>query len=242
MRARRTSNIRTVSFHTLGCKLNQAESDALAALFSHRGYQVVPFRQPADLTVINTCTVTGEADAKSRQVIRRAVEAAPMGKIVVVGCYPQVNSDEVAGLEGVDMILGTREKHRLPDLLERLNSEKQDEPLVMISDLGATETWDESPFIAAGTRGRVQTALGAWLQFRVTGWEPDVFWAWSVADIPATGHRVTLISATTCQGSMLPLWELPSPHRPVHATPSLEHAKSYLEKLRCNAMQCNSAH
>ena len=62
-------------------------------------------------------------------------------------------------------------------------------------------------FIEAGTRGRVQTALGAWLPFRVTGWESDVFWAWSVAGIPATGHRVTPISATTCQVAFtVPAW------------------------------------
>jgi threonylcarbamoyladenosine tRNA methylthiotransferase MtaB len=154
MSARGTSTIRTVSFHTLGCKLNQAESDALAALFAQRGYRIVPFRQAADLTVINTCTVTGEADAKSRQVIRRAVAASPGGRVVVVGCYPQVKSEEVAALEGVDLVLGTREKHRLPDLLDRLEGGKRDKPLVMISELGATETWDESPFIAAAARTR----------------------------------------------------------------------------------------
>jgi hypothetical protein len=85
----------------------------------------------------------------------------------------------------------------------------------LLTDTQAWPQWGpsvravDSPvrFIAAGTRGRVQTALGAWLPFRVTRWESDVFWAWSVAGIPATGHRVTLISATTCEVAFtVPAW------------------------------------
>ncbi len=116
-----TSTINRVSFRTLGCKLNRAETDAIAALFVRQGYQVVPFRQESDLTVINTCTVTGEADAKSRQAIRQAVQASPKGRVAAVGCYAQVRPEEVAALEGVDLVLGTREKYRIMELLDQLD-------------------------------------------------------------------------------------------------------------------------
>jgi threonylcarbamoyladenosine tRNA methylthiotransferase MtaB len=143
-----------VSFHTLGCKLNQAETDAIAALFRERGYQVVPFRQAADLTFINTCTVTGEADAKSRQAIRQAVQASPQGKIVAAGCFAQISPEEVAALEGVDLVLGTREKYHILELLELLEGGKPEKPLVRVGDIAGVETWDESPSIAATERHR----------------------------------------------------------------------------------------
>ena len=159
--------IRRVSFHTLGCKLNQAETAAIAALFARRGYEVVPFRQAADLTYINTCTVTNEADAKSRQIIRQAVRASPGGRVVAVGCYAQVRPEEVAvgcyaqvrpeevaALDGVDMVLGTHEKYQIFDLLDRLEEGKRERPLVLVTDTGDLETYDESPFISATSRTR----------------------------------------------------------------------------------------
>ncbi len=149
-----TSVIRRVSFHTLGCKLNQAETAAIAARFRERGWRVVPFRQEAELTVINTCTVTGEADAKSRQVIRQAVQASPRGKVAAVGCYAQVRPDEIAALEGVDLVLGTREKWRIPELLDLLDGTGPDQPLVQVGDIGEVETYDEAPFISATSRTR----------------------------------------------------------------------------------------
>lgn len=146
--------IRRVSFHTLGCKLNQAETAAIAALFARRGYKVVPFRQEADLTYINTCTVTNEADAKSRQTIRQAVQASPGGRVVAVGCYAQVKPEEVAALNGVDMVLGTHEKYQIFDLLDRLEEGQRERPLVLVTDTGDIETYDESPFISATSRTR----------------------------------------------------------------------------------------
>lgn len=146
--------IRKVSFHTLGCKLNQAETDAIAALFANRGYEIVPFRQPADLTYINTCTVTNEADAKSRQVIRQAIEASPGGRVVAAGCYAQISPDEVAALDGVDIVLGTHEKYGLFDLLDRLQAGKLEQPLIRVGDTGDLVTFDESPFISATSRTR----------------------------------------------------------------------------------------
>lgn len=157
-----TPTIRRVSFRTLGCKLNQAETDVIAAQFRQRGYQVVPFRQESDLTFINTCTVTGEADAKSRQAIRQAVQASPRGRVVAAGCYAQVRPEEVAALEGVDLVLGTREKYHIMELLDQLDGtgpsqplrQSQGRPLVRVGDIGEVETYDESPFISATSRAR----------------------------------------------------------------------------------------
>ncbi len=139
-----------VSFRTIGCKLNQAETATLAALCRKRGYQIVPFRQPADLTIINTCTVTNEADAKSRQSIHQAIQTSPQGKVAVVGCYAQVRPDEVAAQTDVDMILGNREKFQLLDLLALLEDDECAKPLVRVGSMSRGEANDQYHYIPDG--------------------------------------------------------------------------------------------
>ena len=95
-----------IAFYTLGCKVNQYETQALEQLVTQRGHSLVPFEETADAYVINTCTVTAVSDKKSRQVIRRARKAAPDAVIAVCGCYPQTHPDDVEKL-GVDLIAGT---------------------------------------------------------------------------------------------------------------------------------------
>ena len=148
------TGIRRVSFHTLGCKLNRSETDALAAQFAARGYQIVPFRQPADLAVINTCTVTGEADAKSRQAIRQAADRSRATRVAAIGCYTQMHPEEAAGLEGIDLLLGTRNKFELIDLLPELESRPVEGPLVRITPTGEDRVFDEAPSISATDRTR----------------------------------------------------------------------------------------
>lgn len=121
--------IRTVTFKTLGCRLNQSETDAIEAKFREKGYGIVPFGDPADLTVINTCTVTNEADRKSRYAIRQAIRASRKGRVVVTGCYAQMKPEEIRSMEGVDLILGNDEKYKLFHYLETLDEGKLDEPL-----------------------------------------------------------------------------------------------------------------
>lgn len=106
----------TVAFFTLGCKVNQFETDSLAELFRSRGYNVVPFEQQADVYVINTCTVTNSGDRKSRQMIRRA--ARPGSVVVVTGCYAQTEPGEVLNIPGVDLVVGTQGRERIVDLVE----------------------------------------------------------------------------------------------------------------------------
>jgi threonylcarbamoyladenosine tRNA methylthiotransferase MtaB len=123
----------TVAFATLGCKLNQYDTTELQALLESRGFRTVPFDAPAQLYVINTCTVTARADVSDRQAIRRAVTRNPDALVVVTGCYAQTNPEAVAGIPGVDLVLGTRDRHALPDLLDGLK--KRVRPLVRVGDV-----------------------------------------------------------------------------------------------------------
>lgn len=107
-----------IAFHTLGCKVNQYETEVMIAGFKQRGHEVVGEGAAADAYVINTCTVTNLADRKSRQFIRRARKANPESVIVVTGCYAEVSPGEVAKIEGVDIVAGNGDKARLPDYLE----------------------------------------------------------------------------------------------------------------------------
>ncbi len=107
-----------IAFHTLGCKVNQYESEAMAELFRQRGHEITGERDFADVYVINTCTVTAVADKKSRQYIRRMKKVNPDSIIAVTGCYAQISTEEVAGIEGVDIVTGTNEKRALVDYVE----------------------------------------------------------------------------------------------------------------------------
>jgi threonylcarbamoyladenosine tRNA methylthiotransferase MtaB len=102
----------TVSFFTFGCKLNQAETAILVEDFISRGYKVVPWGNGSDVSVVNTCTVTGRADAKCRQAIRRILYRFSDTTIVVIGCFSQINSNEISSIAGVDYIFGVQEKLR----------------------------------------------------------------------------------------------------------------------------------
>ncbi len=111
--------MKTVAFCTLGCKVNQYETEAMQELFHKRGYRVVPFDEISDIYIINTCTVTNMGDRKSRQMIRRAQHKNPNALIAAVGCYAQVAPDDVAAIPGVDFVLGTGERGRIVELLEQ---------------------------------------------------------------------------------------------------------------------------
>jgi len=107
-----------IAFHTLGCKVNQYESEALQEKFRANGHQIVPETYVADVYVINTCTVTGLADRKSRQFISRLRKLNPDCILAVIGCYAQMQPDEIAALEGVNIVAGTNEKAGLVEMVE----------------------------------------------------------------------------------------------------------------------------
>lgn len=108
----------TVAFHTLGCKVNQYDTEAMLELFRHAGYEVVPFQGPADVYVINTCTVTGTGDKKSLQLTRRIARDYPNSHIVLCGCLAQRKGAELLGT-GARLILGTQRRSQVVTLLER---------------------------------------------------------------------------------------------------------------------------
>ncbi len=112
---------RTVAFYTLGCKLNYSETSSIGRLFEEAGYSEVDFRDGADIYVINTCSVTDFADRKCRQIVRRALKYSPEAKVIVVGCYAQLKPEEIAGIEGVDLVLGAAEKFRILDYVDGLS-------------------------------------------------------------------------------------------------------------------------
>jgi len=111
---------RTVAFATLGCRLNQVDTQELQGRLEARGFRTVPFEERADVVVVNTCTVTARADVSDRQTIRRAVRVNPEARVVVTGCWAQTDPDAAASLAGVDLVVGNGDKDRLPDLLEQL--------------------------------------------------------------------------------------------------------------------------
>ena len=110
----------TVAFATLGCRLNQVDTQELQGTLEARGFRTLPSPEGADVVIVNTCTVTARADFSDRQAIRRAGRINPDARIVVTGCWAQVSPDAVGRVPGVDLVVGNGDKQRLPDLVERL--------------------------------------------------------------------------------------------------------------------------
>ena len=109
--------MRKVSFYTIGCKLNFAETSTISEEFKKRGFEIVEFGEPADVCVINTCSVTENADRDCRRIVRKALKVSPNAFIIVTGCYAQLRPDEIAKIEGVNLILGSNEKFKIFDFV-----------------------------------------------------------------------------------------------------------------------------
>jgi len=133
----------TVSVATLGCKVNQFESEALIDALEQREYTFVPFVEGADITIINTCTVTHRADFQSRQMVRRASRSNPNSLIIVTGCYPQVETAAFLDMTGVRYLVGNREKSQIPDLLSLMQESKL--PRVQVGDVQKERLFSETP-------------------------------------------------------------------------------------------------
>lgn len=106
------------SFHTLGCRLNQAETASISATFANRGYHIVDYGADTDVCVINTCSVTEGAEAKCRQAVRTVLRRSPNAYVVVTGCYAQVGKEALRGIDGLDLIVGTAHKMQVVDLID----------------------------------------------------------------------------------------------------------------------------
>ncbi len=150
----------TVSFCTLGCKVNQYETEAMTNLFSSAGYTIKNFDEKCDIYVINTCTVTGTGDSKSRRMIHRAIKLNPDAVIAVVGCYSQVSPDEVSKIDGVSLILGTKDRSHIVQLCEEVM--KTREKKVIIEDALKNRTYEDMwvPSYSSKTRAFVKIEDG----------------------------------------------------------------------------------
>ncbi len=115
--------IKKAAFYTLGCKVNQYETEAMTELFSDSGYEICKFDEIADIYVINTCSVTNMGDRKSRQIIRRAKKTNPNAVIAVTGCYAQTAPDEALAVDGVNIVIGTKDRKNIVRLVEELTEE-----------------------------------------------------------------------------------------------------------------------
>ncbi len=133
---------RTVAFCTLGCKVNQYETNAMMQSFIETGYGIVEFEEKADIYVVNTCTVTNMADKKSRQMLRRVKEINPNSILVAVGCYVQVAKEKLEEIPEIDLILGVNEKSEIVEYVEELIRTKNT-TVMQVSDVAKQEEFVE---------------------------------------------------------------------------------------------------
>lgn len=147
----------TVAFHTLGCKVNHYETEAIWQLFKEQGYERNEFEQQADVYVINTCTVTNTGDKKSRQVIRRAIRQNPDAVICVTGCYAQTSPAEIMAIPGVDVVVGTQDRHKMLGLIDQYREERQ--PINAVRNIMKNRVYEELDVPAFTDRTRASLKI-----------------------------------------------------------------------------------
>ena len=148
--------VHTVAFATLGCRLNQVDTEEMQARLEARGFSTVPFDTRADVVVVNSCTVTGRADFSDRQMVRRAVRQHPGARVVVTGCWAQTSPTEALET-GAHLVVGNADKHRIDELIARLVAEGDSERRAEVSDIREVRTMRVAP--AAKTRSRSRAFL-----------------------------------------------------------------------------------
>ncbi|QTD41656.1 tRNA (N(6)-L-threonylcarbamoyladenosine(37)-C(2))-methylthiotransferase MtaB [Sporosarcina sp. Te-1] len=147
----------SVAFHTLGCKVNHYETEAIWQLFKEAGYERTDFEKNADVYVINTCTVTNTGDKKSRQVIRRAIRKNPDAVICVTGCYAQTSPAEIMAIPGVDIVVGTQDRTKLLGLIEEYRVERQ--PINAVRNIMKNRVYEELDVPAFTDRTRASLKI-----------------------------------------------------------------------------------
>ncbi|WP_404468536.1 tRNA (N(6)-L-threonylcarbamoyladenosine(37)-C(2))-methylthiotransferase MtaB [Sutcliffiella horikoshii] len=147
----------TVAFHTLGCKVNHYETEAIWQLFKANNYERTEFEGTADVYVINTCTVTNTGDKKSRQVIRRAIRKNPDAVICVTGCYAQTSPAEIMAIPGVDVVVGTQDRVKMLDYIEQFKQERQ--PINGVGNIMKARVYEELDVPAFTDRTRASLKI-----------------------------------------------------------------------------------
>ena len=132
-----------VAFYTLGCKVNQYETNAMIQEFKNSGYDIVEFDDVADIYIVNTCTVTNMADRKSRQMLRKVKELNPEAILVACGCYAQVAKDDLEKIPEIDLILGTNEKKDIVKYIENYINENLNQIKDVITDVLHEEKYSD---------------------------------------------------------------------------------------------------
>ncbi len=150
---------RTVAFHTLGCKLNFSETSSIRRQFEDAGYGVLKFDEGADMYVINTCSVTDFADRKCRYEVRRALKHNPDAKVIVIGCYAQLKPQEIADIEGVDLVLGAAEKFEILKYVDGLAG-AEEKGMVVAGDVNQANTFIDSYSFGDRTRSFLKVQDG----------------------------------------------------------------------------------
>ena len=133
------------AFYSLGCKVNQYDTEGLIELFRKQGYEIVDFDSEADVYCINTCTVTHVADRKSRQAARRGKRKNPKAVVVVTGCYAQAEPEKVASIDGVDVVVGTKSRADIIDLVNLAIQGKTQLPIVSVGEIMSQHEFEETP-------------------------------------------------------------------------------------------------
>ena len=147
----------TVAFHTLGCKVNHYETEAIWQLFKAENYERVDYESKADVYVINTCTVTNTGDKKSRQVIRRAIRKNPDAVICVTGCYAQTSPAEIMAIPGVDIVVGTQDRTKMIPYIEQFKKER--EPINGVGNIMKSRVYEELDVPAFTDRTRASLKI-----------------------------------------------------------------------------------
>lgn len=147
----------SVAFHTLGCKVNHYETEAIWQLFKEAGYERTDFESVSDVYVINTCTVTNTGDKKSRQVIRRAIRKNPDAVICVTGCYAQTSPTEIMAIPGVDIVVGTQDRVRMLEYIEQYKQERQ--PINGVGNIMKNRVYEELDVPAFTDRTRASLKI-----------------------------------------------------------------------------------
>ncbi|MBV7507537.1 tRNA (N(6)-L-threonylcarbamoyladenosine(37)-C(2))-methylthiotransferase MtaB [Bacillus sp. sid0103] len=162
----------TVAFHTLGCKVNHYETEAIWQLFKQEGYERVDFESISDVYIINTCTVTNTGDKKSRQVIRRAVRKNPDAVICVTGCYAQTSPAEIMAIPGVDIVVGTQDRIKMLEYIEQYKLERQ--PINGVGNIMKSRVYEELdvPSFTDRTRAslKIQEGCNNFCTFCIIPW------------------------------------------------------------------------
>ena len=150
--------MKKVAFYTLGCKLNFSETSTIARSFEEEGYQRVDFDDPADIYVINTCSVTENADKQFKQIVRKALKTNPKAFLAAVGCYAQLKPEELASVDGVDLVLGAKEKFNVTQYIDDLT--KNNEGVVHSCEISETDFYVGSYSIGDRTRAFLKVQDG----------------------------------------------------------------------------------